>query len=314
MENKDTRYLNVLKCISSQLQSVLLAVPEKIKGTVVEISLRVNRPLCIECPDKRYYFTKNSCITDTLLDSGMIMVTQRDVFDTFQNICNYSIYSRQNEINSGFVTIKGGHRAGICGTAVVSDGQITNVKNVSSLNIRIAREIHDCSNSIFNRVDVSKGVLICGAPCSGKTTLIRDYARKLSYTYKVSVIDERNELSATINGVAQNDIGLCDVFDNYVKSEAITHAVRNMSPDIVVCDEIATIADVESVQYCVNCGVSFIATMHCSDIDSLLKRDYAKKILSTCAFNTIVFLNSRHNVGQIKDIVDFESIGGEMLA
>ncbi len=312
MENKEKRFKNVISVLSMDLQSVLCNVPKKIVENVSEITLRSNRPLCVECFDKRYYFTTNNCVTDTLFDSNMVMVTQRSIFETFQNICNYSVYSRQNEINSGFITLKGGHRAGICGTAITGVEGITNIKNITSINIRIAREVIDCSQELYDRVDPKSGVLICGAPCSGKTTLIRDYARKLSYQYKVSVIDERNELSATVSGVSQNDMGMCDVFDSYKKHDAITHAVRNMSPDIIVCDEISTVQDVNALRFSVNSGVSFVATLHSNTLKSLLHRAFFKEILETSAFSTIVFLDSRQNVGKIREIVDADKLGGDL--
>lgn len=312
MEQQEKRFENVIKYLSSDLQSALINLPKKISDNAQEISLRINRPLCIECVDKRYYITSNKCITDTLFDSSMVTVASRDVFETFQNICNYSVYSRQNEINNGYITLKGGHRAGVCGTAVLNDNNITNIKNISSINIRIAREIIGCSDNLCSRVDPLQGVLVCGAPCSGKTTLIRDYARKLSYEYKVCVIDEKNEISANVSGVMQNDIGLCDVFDSYKKYDAIIQAVRNMSPDIIVCDEISTLSDVDVLRYCLNSGVSFIATMHCDNIDSLLKRPFARELLSLNAFSYIVFLDSRHKAGQIREIISAESLGGDL--
>ncbi|MBR2714799.1 MAG: Flp pilus assembly complex ATPase component TadA [Ruminococcus sp.] len=288
---KNKRFKNAIKCLSADLYHILSNTPEKIADSVQEIILRAERPLCVQSNSKRFYYTKNHCITDAILTDQMVVTSKRSVFDTFQNICNYSVYTRQNEINNGYITIKGGHRAGICGTAVVSDGKIVNIKDITSINIRIAREIIGCSDELHSMLSSeNKGVLVCGAPCSGKTTILRDLARKLSYENKVSIIDERNELASTVNGEFQNDIGLCDVFDGYIKSDAITQAVRSMSPDIIVCDEISNYDDVKAVELGVNSGVCFIATMHADNITTLLHRDIAKRLLSTNAFEKIVFL------------------------
>lgn len=311
MDNKRKRLLNAASVLPTELFSVLSTAPPSIAESVQEITLRANRPLCIECSDKRYYFTMNKCITDTIFDQQMVMATPRFLFETFQNICNYSVYSRQNEINNGYITLKGGHRAGVCGTAVINEQKIINIKDITSINIRIAREIIGCSKDVLASVDEKKGVLICGAPCSGKTTIIRDIARELSYSFKVSVIDERNELSANVNGVFQNDMGMCDVYDSYIKSEAITQAVRSMAPDIIVCDEISTVTDVEAVTYGLNSGVSFIATLHADNVDELKKRPIAKWLLETRAFSTVVFLHSRKNAGQIKSVVSIDEILGD---
>ncbi len=311
MDKKRNRFISAASVLPPRLFSILASVPESITDKAQEIILRVNRPLCVQTPEKRYYFTENNCVTDTILDSQMVVLSSREMFETFQNMCNYSVYSRQNEINSGFITLKAGHRAGICGSAVLVDKKITNIKDVTTINIRIAKEIFGCSNELFRRVELLKGVLICGAPCSGKTTILRDLARQLSYKYKVSLIDERSELASVVNGDFQNDIGLCDVFDGYIKSEAITQALRTMSPDIIVCDELSTESDVEAVKQSLNSGVAFIATMHADSIETLKKRPIARRLISTQAFSYIVFLDSREKVGAIKDIVESSSISGD---
>ncbi len=310
MDKKRNRFKSAATVLPPRLFSVLTSVPESITDKVQEIILRVNRPLCVQTPEKRYYFTENNCVTDTIFDSQMVVLSSREMFETFQNMCNYSVYSRQNEINSGFITLKGGHRAGICGTAVLNDKKIANVKDITTINIRIAKEIFGCSNELFRRVESLKGVLICGAPCSGKTTILRDLARQLSYKHKISLIDERSELASVVNGDFQNDIGLCDVFDGYIKSEAITQALRTMSPDIIVCDELSTESDVEAVKQSLNSGVAFIATMHADSIEMLKKRPIARQLLNTQAFSYIVFLDSREKVGVIKDVVNNNSISG----
>ena len=311
MDNKRKRLLQASSVLSSELYAVISTIPESIAENVQEISLRVNRPLCVECGNKRYYFTVNKCITDTIFDQQMVVVTSKSIFETFQNICNYSVYSRQNEINNGYITIKGGHRAGICGTAVINEDRIVNIKDVTSVNIRITREIIGCSEELLSKADCKKGVLICGAPCSGKTTIIRDAARVLSYSCKVSVIDERNELSANVNGVFQNNMGMCDVFDSYKKSDAITHSVRSMAPDIIVCDEISTSKDIEAVLSGLNSGVSFIATLHADNENELMRRPIAKSLLKSGAFSSVVFLDSRKNAGQIKSIVSAKKMLGD---
>ena len=314
MELKKSRFHSAISVLSHDMYAVLKNAPSVVTSTAQEIVLRADRPLCVECSDKRYYFTQSGCVTDTLFDSSMVVATKRSLFDTFQNICSYSVYSRQQEINSGFVTIKGGHRAGICGTAVKNNGDITNIKDITTINIRIAREIKGCSDELYKKVKPLGGILICGAPSSGKTTLIRDYARRLSYEYKVSLIDERSELASTVMGSFQNDVGMCDVFDGYIKSEAITQAVRSMSPDIIVCDEISTPADVSALTYGLNSGVAFVATMHADSLETLKKRAFAKEILKTEAFSQLVFLDTRHNAGHINSINNFNKYSGEFNA
>ena len=314
MENKSKRFINAISVLTQELRAKLIATPTDIMSCATEIILRSDRPICIECPNKRYYFTENGCLTDTILSQSMVKASKRTMMEIFQNICNYSVYSFQNEINNGFVTMRGGHRVGLCGTAVVDNGKIVTIKDITTINIRIARECIGGSDKISAKLNPEKGVLICGEPCSGKTTLLRDYARKLSYSYKVCVIDERNELSSNHNGVFQNDMGMCDVYDSYIKEDAITHAVRSMSPDIIVCDEITTLCDIDAVAKSINSGVSFVATLHAENKDVLKRKPEIQKLLKTGAFSQLVFLSSRKNVGEIESIENTYEFYGDKYA
>ena len=125
-----------------------------------------------------------------LLDNGNVLADKitEMLESAVHTICEYSVYSRQNEISEGFVTLRGGHRAGICGTAVMRGGVISNIRDISSLNLRFAREVRGCADNLLRRIsNIKSGVLVCGAPNSGKTTFIRDLARQLSYRYKISL-------------------------------------------------------------------------------------------------------------------------------
>lgn len=257
------------------------------------------------CPNITYYVTQSGGLSSAPISDSMLFVTRSDIADTFHNICNYSVYAKQNEIVNGFVTMTGGHRAGICGTAINDSGQITNVRDISSINIRIAREHKGCAEKLIKKVgDVNGGLLICGAPCSGKTTVLRDLARILSSDNKnVSLIDERGELAGTCSGVFQKDIGMCDVFDCYRKSTGIMQAIRSMAPDVVVCDEIGSQDDINAITHSVNCGVTMVATVHAAGKSELRQRESIKKIVQTGAFKKIVFLSSRSRPGEIKEIL-----------
>ncbi len=152
----------------------------------------------------------------------------------------YSVYARQHELQNGFVTLRGGHRMGVCGTAVMQGGSVLNVRHISSLNLRIAREHRGCGKKLFAQLrGKSGGVLLCGAPCSGKTTLLRDLARLFSAEdgRQTALIDERGEIAAVCDGVPQNDVGFCDVFDGYPKAQAMEQALRSLSPQVMICDE-----------------------------------------------------------------------------
>lgn len=307
------RFKQAIGYLCPSVYKRLLPLADRLCNSAQEIRLRVNRPLTIVCPDVTYYVTASGGLTSTPIQNAMLNVTRADIADTFHNICNYSVYTRQNEIINGFVTMHGGHRAGICGTAVINDGKISNIRDISSINVRIAREHKGCSQTLYNKIgSFTKGILICGAPCSGKTTVLRDLARILSLEAgkNVSLIDERGELAGTSSGTFQNDIGLCDVFDSYKKSEGMIQAIRSMAPDIIVCDEIGSKDDVEAIEHSVNCGVSIIATVHSANEYELKQKENIKAIAKTGAFSKIVFLSNRKSPGEIVKISEVGDVFG----
>ena len=300
MEN---RYNDACTALCAPLLQYLFNAPYKIKQSAQEIRLRVNRPVSICCADKTYYITASGAFTDRILSEPMLCACKTDIVETFQIICNYSIYSKQNEIRNGFVTMKGGHRVGICGTAVSDSGEITNIRDITSLNIRIASERKGCADRLLEQTGKDfKGLLICGAPCSGKTTLIRDIARQLSLCgFNCSVVDERGEIAGSSSASAQNDIGMCDILDSYPKAQGIAQTIGCLAPDFVICDEIGGQKDCEAIEQGILSGVRFVATAHCSDEKELMQRSSITKLIGS-GFDRIVFLKSRDRIGETSKV------------
>ena len=237
-------------------------------------------------------------------------VSQRGIYDTFRRICDYSVYSRQDEIKNGYITVKGGHRVGLCGTAVLTDGKISALNDISSMNVRIARQIFGVSEEIINHLyPFEGGILIAGMPSSGKTTLLRDLARSLSlgigcHVTRTAVIDERGELSGTYSGVSYNDMGLSDILNGYPKGEGIIHAIRAMSPQVIICDELGTDEDCRLVSQGFNAGAVIIASIHAGNYEELMRRKQAVSLIETGAFKNIVMLESSNRPCKIAKVIE----------
>lgn len=303
---------SILSVLPDVLSSKIMALPKEIKESIQEVRLRVNRPVALSCGNFTYYLTDKSFTADLFNNLNYFTVTRSDITEIFTKACTYSVYNRQSEISKGFITINGGHRMGISGSAVYGNGELINVKDITSLNIRISKEYVGCSRELMSQLNSNFGsIIICGKPCSGKTTLIRDMARSLSVDYgkKVSVIDSRNEISAVFRGEVINDLGNCDVFSMYDKKDAIEQAVRNMAPDYVICDEILRSDEAKAISYGLNSGVNFIVTIHSSSINELVNKPVFKEIASLKGFNSAVILSNSLKPCTVDSIIDMRELG-----
>lgn len=308
----ENRFEQASSCLTNEPKRLLYGLDPRIKNDAQEIRLRAMRPVTLYGAGKMYYLKKSGGVTSFSSGSDLYVISAAEINEVFQNICNFSVYSRQNEIKNGFVTMQGGHRAGICGTAVYKENEINNIRDISSINIRISRQIRGVSDELLKKVDLSLGgLLLCGVPASGKTTILRDMALSLTNTYdkKVAVVDERGEIAGTAKGLMQNDLGQSDVLNGYKKGEGILHAIRCLSPEIVICDEVGAKEDIDAVIEGLNSGVSIVASVHCSSLSDFKRRKQAVELFKTGAFETVVFLKNRSTPGEIKCIMSAREIG-----
>lgn len=294
----------ILERLPDQIKLPLERARSAFEDKVTEIVIRAESPVCIHERKRMFFITDSGYLTNSAYAENLLITSSKEMEQTVLRLCDYSIYAFQNEINSGFITIEGGVRVGLCGKAVMNHGEITNIRDISSLSFRVARDISECATSLLQKLDPLSGVLICGIPGSGKTTLIRDAARQLSYRYRVSVLDERGELSAFHRGKSGFSLGLCDVYNGYPKGIAANCAIRSMAPDIIVCDEMGDQSDVDLLLYSMRCGTAFIATVHASSMRDLRRREITSKMINTGAFRYIVFLSADGNVGHVEKIYE----------
>ena len=296
------------------LQVLPIKVVEKNKEKVIiseiqEIRIKINKPVII-----------NISNDEVVLD---YVISKEELKYIITKISNYSLYAFEEEMRQGYITFKGGHRIGLAGQCVMEEGTVKVLRNICSINIRICKEIIGVSNKLmpfisnFNRV---YNTLIVSTPMCGKTTILRDIARNLSNGYprinlkgkKVSIVDERSEIAACYNGIPQLNVGIrTDVLDSCLKTNGIIMAIRSLSPEVIICDEIGTMEEIDALSMAFNSGVNMILTVHGLDLKDVQYRASFKELINENILERIVVLSNRNGPGTIEEVYKVQE-GGEI--
>lgn len=213
---------------------------------------------------------------------------------------SHSAYAVQEMLRRGFLTIPGGHRLGLCGTAVYKGEELSTLKDVSSVNLRIAHRFPGLARDAAETLWLSPAsTLILGPPGRGKTTLLRELISTLSehYGWRVAVVDERMELAGVTDGRAQFDLGSrTDVLSGVRKPEGIGMLTRAMNPEWIAVDEITAEEDVDAMVRASYCGVRFLATAHGECPEDLERRPVYRRLKASGVFQNLLVLRPDRSI------------------
>ncbi|MFX3633607.1 MAG: stage III sporulation protein AA [Candidatus Pristimantibacillus sp.] len=296
----------VVHLLPLELKAVLERLPNAAIEQLEEIRIREGRPLEIGIRGQSRFAATDGTLR--LTADGAYKPTADICRKLLERITNYSLYAMEEELKRGFITVAGGHRIGLAGRTVLDSGSVRGIRDIGAFNIRIAREVVGSANQLLpklldrNRKTI-QSTLILAPPQQGKTTIVRDIARSVSYGLwgqshaagwqgrKVGIVDERSEIAACVRGIPTFDIGpRTDVMDACPKAEGMMMLLRSMSPEVMVADEIGRPEDGEAIREASHAGVSVIATAHAYDLQDARGRPVLRNLLEDGTFSLIVEL------------------------
>lgn len=277
----------IVRFLPSGLQTSVNQIEERGKRCAEEVRLRVGYPVSVVMGGMEY------CPNSACVVSG------EDLQTVLELASEHSVHTAMERMRAGYITVRGGHRIGICGEVIRDHGKIVGYRRPSSLNLRIAREVKDCAKGLAARLlveDRLPNTLIIAPPGAGKTTLLRDLMRRISSgeetpSRRVGIVDERGELASLWNGCPQMDLGpRTDVLDGVSKAEGMLLMLRGMNPQVLAVDEITHPDDRNAIALAAGCGVSVFATIHGRDQSDLRLRPVCRELMQMNIFRAAVLV------------------------
>lgn len=307
---------SALRVCPSHVQRRVLSLPASALTQMEEVRFRLGQPveLCGVGFDR--FLAREDGLTEAVGDA--YIATAQDMERVVQAVTQSSLYAVEDELRRGFVTMPGGHRVGIAGRAVLYEsGAVRSIRSITSVNIRIARQQLGSADKLRPfvadpRTGAPLNVLVISPPQCGKTTLLRDLARQWSAGEvvpgkgrKVCIVDERSELAGCLAGVPQFELGpRTDILDACPKADGMLMAIRSLSPEIVVTDEIGRAQDRDAILEATHAGVSVLASAHAAAVSDWRRRPHMGALYDAAAFQRYVLLSRRRGPGTIESVLD----------
>lgn len=281
---------SVLDLLTPEIKTSVLA-NHLLINYITEIRIRLNKPVIVYIADEPHFIGSSGEYL-SMPAADCLRISDNEFEAIINNLCNNSFHINIETLKKGYIITKAGIRIGVCSKAVYNQGELISIKDITSINIRIPHEYKNCARSVLNEIysDSLPSIIVAAMPSMGKTTFLRDFARLISSGYngrfsKVSIIDERSEIAGDF------DVGInTDVISNFPKAKGIEMAIRTMSPDIIICDEIGTVEELDKIKFGFSSGVRFAVSVHTDSAGSVQKDSILYNLIKCGCFDYLIIL------------------------
>lgn len=304
----------ILPILSPQIAAAAAKLSPLVLQQITEIRLRVGQPVLVMTGRTDRMLCQDGSLTEER--NHAVMCHREDITKSLQLISRNSLYAFEQELQAGYITVSGGHRVGIAGQAILDNGKLKALKNITSLNIRLAREQKGAADAVFPYVISGNhiaSVLVISPPRCGKTTLLRDLIRQISIGSpkhgfagaQVGLVDERSEIAGCFDGVPTVDLGpRVDVLDGCPKAVGMIMLIRSMAPQAVATDEIGSAEDARAVREALHAGVSVLTSVHGQDAADVASRPNIGELIRDNCFERFIILSDQPSIGTVEEIID----------
>ena len=312
-----TLWADIARWFGKDICSILDNIKSVAFHEVEELRLRVDQPLLVRTSNKDLFLNREGGVTNP---NKAYFVKREDLSCALERMTHSSVYAVEEDLKQGFLTLPGGNRVGVTGEAVLQHGQIQTMKHITSINLRIARDILGRGLKILPLLLEADGTLshtlLISPPRAGKTTLLRDLIRLISngvpqlglMGQTVGVVDERGELAGMWQGVPTYNLGYrTDVLDRCPKAGGMSMLVRSMAPQVIAMDELGHADDVSALMDALRTGVRILCTAHASSLEEARNRPTLACLLEQGVFERLIVLSRIHGPGTVEGVYDLKT-------
>ncbi|XP_078596192.1 uncharacterized protein LOC144873089 isoform X2 [Branchiostoma floridae x Branchiostoma japonicum] len=235
-----------------------------IQDNLVEVEIDIGR-----IPVARYYNPDSPCLLATTRLSDQTLT--RETLETIL----FGLPLERSAIGQGRVLLKG--TLHWISTLKNSSGEVV------GLTLRRGQAVPGCLDLLWDVVTSGTSTLIMGRPCSGRTTLLREWARVLSDVCyrRVIVVDTLKEIAGG-DDVPHPGIGgarRVQVHNRCDQVSQLQTAASNHSPDCIIVDEVQTQEEVTALQAIRLTGIQVVAGVCAGCLTDLVQNSVMRGLL-----------------------------------